>query len=175
MSIKIQFQEKVRFEFDWEDKLDNLFNSSKSDLKKQLQLLNSINSRYNDVSALGRDKSPEMQKTVKAKMEKLMKVREQVIESLKEHCMHIENRYKGKELSEIELHDLVNSFVFHYALEEPLFAHVDNVDQAIYNLKEGDIHHERMCEFVEQKLKGFGVAKSMHEIKELIRASKCII
>ena len=174
MAIKVQFQEKVRFEFDWEDNLDKLFNNVQSDPKKQIQLLNSINSRYGDVASLSKDKSPEMQKVVNTKLEKLMKVREQVVESLKEQCTHIENRYKTKELSEIELHELVSSFVFHYILDEPLFAHEDNVDQAIHSFREGDIHHERLCEFVEEKLKSFGVSKSPHEIKELVRDAKNI-
>ncbi len=176
MAIKERFQEKVRFEFNWEDTLNDKFNQSKNNPNQLLQFLNAINSRYIDISALSKEKeAKELQNIVNAKMEQLMKMREQVVEQLKEHCQSIENTFLNKEFSPVELQDLVNSIVFHYALEEPLFAHVSNVDHAIYDVKEGDIHHERLCEFVENRLKHFGVSKTYHEIKEFVRHSKCIV
>lgn len=176
MAIKERFQETVRFDFNWEETLSEQFNNAKNSPSQLLQFLNAINSRYIDISTLSREKeAQELQNTVNTKMGQLTKQREQVIEALKEHCKANENRFLNKELSPVELQDLVNNIVFHYALEEPLFAHVSNVDQAIYNVKEGDIHHERLCEFVEERLKHFGITKTTHEIKEFVRHTKCIV
>lgn len=170
------FQEHVRYPFDWEEHMEADFRAAEGDLVEMIHFLDAINGRHHDVGMIASEHvSAEMVTVAKEKMARLRTMREQVIETLKEHFKAVEKNYQGKSLGKEEFHELLTSFIYLYALSNLDFSHAPNVAKSIKNFNEDSEHFYEMCEFVAAKLKQFGIEKSHHDVREFIHAAKATL